>query len=322
MAATGCIPAFLVGRELYTARVGILFAGAYAFYPEFAYLHSRPVSEFMYVVMVLWIVYLYLRLCRLELSSPRLPQLALLTGLLGAAAVLVKEATLVFMLMMAVALLVKRRTILRTTVRILLPLAAGGLIGMAPWIVRNAIVQHQFIPIRTGYGVTMWLANHHGASGTSRLPDGRDIIYFMDSTYMAALNARLPADEQARDRVYRAEVKQFIHDSPLEYVQLCGKRALYYLWFDQTHPIARNPVYRLSYVLLLLLAIPGGILAYCQRELDPLVPLVYFGYLTFYMPVLVLPRYRIIPVLMLLLMASYAVNRFSEWRRTRMQRRV
>ena len=62
VAATGCVPAFLVGRAMSSARVGWIFAVAYAFFPEFAFLSSRPVSEFLYVVFVLWILYLYIRL--------------------------------------------------------------------------------------------------------------------------------------------------------------------------------------------------------------------------------------------------------------------
>ena len=322
IAATGCFPAFLVGRELYSPRFGIVFAAAYAFFPEFVYLSSRPVSEFLYVVLVLWLIYLYLRLNRLELTSPRLPRMAFLIGLLGAVAVLVKEATLVFMLMLGAAVLLRRRKWLRTARRVILPMAVGGLLGMSPWIIRNAVVQHQFIPVRTGYGVTMWIANHHGSTGTSRGWDQRDIIYFMDSTYMAGLNARLPVDEQDRDLVYRAEVKRFVHEYPLEYVELCVRRAWFYLWFDATHPIANNLVYRVGYVLLLLLAVPGAVLAWRRRELDPLIPFVYFGYLAFYIPVLVLPRYRIIPVLMLLMMASYLVNKFLEWRTAHHRRLV
>ena len=244
-----------------------------------------------------------------------MPRLALGIGLLGALTVLVKEAMLVFMLLMAVALLLHHKPFSRSVVRLILPLAAGGLIGMAPWIVRNALVQHAFVPVRTGYGVTMWLANHHGATGTSRTYNGVDILYTMDPAYMAELDARLPADEQDRDKVYLREVARFVRTYPLEYVQLCARRIQYYLWFDPTHPIARNLVYRIGYVLLLLAAIPGAIWAWRRRALDPLIPLVYFGYLVFYAPVLVLPRYRIIPVLILLLLASLTVDRLlAMWR--------
>jgi hypothetical protein len=53
--------------------------------------------------------------------------------------------------------------------------------------------------------------------------------------------------------------------------------------------------------------------------LDPIVPLVDFGYLSFNMPVIVLLRYRIIPFLMLLLLASYAIDSLLEYRRQRLQ---
>ncbi|MCX6601731.1 MAG: hypothetical protein NT025_09255 [bacterium] len=65
----------------------------------------------------------------------------------------------------------------------------------------------------------------------------------------------------------------------------------------------------MSYLFLLAFAVPGFVTAYRRRMLDPIVPLIYLGYLAFYVPVIVLPRYRIIPVLMLLLLASYAAER-------------
>lgn len=309
VAASGCIPAYWVGRKMFSERVGIVFAIAYAFYPEFLYLHSRPVSEFLYVVLVLWLLVLYLRIREQGSNAKRIPWLAFAFGALGAAAVLVKEATATFLLAVVIALLVHERLRGIAWRRIILPIAAAGLLVMMPWMVRNYEVQGEFIPIRTGHGLTMWLANHHGATGTDKDYDGRYILQTMDRAYLAHVDSLLPADEQDRDRVYGREVAQFIRERPGEYLTLCLKRLTYFLWFDPTHPIARSRVYRLSYLFLLAFAVPGFILAYRRRLLDPIVPLIYGAYLLFYVPVIVLPRYRIIPVLMLLLLASYALER-------------
>jgi len=309
VAASGCIPAYGVGRKMFSERVGIVFAIAYAFYPEFLYLHSRPVSEFLYVVLALWLLVLYLRIREDGSNAKRMPWLALAFGALGAVSVLVKEATATLLLAVAVALLLQERLRVAAWRRIILPMAAGGLLVMLPWVVRNYVVQGEFIPIRTGHGLTMWLANHHGATGTDKDYDGRYILQTMDRAYLARVDSLLPADEQDRDRVYRREVAHFIRERPGEYLSLCVKRLTYFLWFDPTHPIARSKVYRFGYILLLAFAVPGFVLAYRRRVLDPIVPLVYLGYLAFYVPVIVLPRYRIIPVLMLLLLASYALER-------------
>jgi hypothetical protein len=91
-------------------------------------------------------------------------------------------------------------------------------------------------------------------------------------------------------------------------MQLCWKRLTYYLWFDPTHPLAKNLVYRVSYVLALILGIPGIVLAVHRHKMDTAIVLAFFGFLALYVPVIVLPRYRIIPLLFLLLMAAYAVD--------------
>ena len=308
VAASGCIPAYIVGRKMFSERVGMIFAAAYAFYPEFMFLHSRPVSEFLYVVIVLWLLALYLRLRDDVPSATDAPRLALAFGAVAAVSILVKEATTTFILAVIIAMLWRDKLRAATWKRIVLPMAVGGLAVMSPWIIRNYIVQNEFIPIRTGYGITLWLANHHGATGTDKNYDTRYILETMDRSYLAHVNSMLPADEQDRDRVYLREVVRFVSERPREYFQLCLKRLTYYLWFDPTHPIARNIIYRLSYLLLLMFAAPGFILAYRKCVLDPIIPLVYLGYLVFYVPVLMLPRYRIIPMLLLLLMASYTLT--------------
>jgi 4-amino-4-deoxy-L-arabinose transferase-like glycosyltransferase len=308
VAASGCIPAYWVGKKMFSEGVGVAFAVVYAFYPEFAYLHSRPVSEFLYVVLVLWLLVLYLRMRKQGAEAQRMPWLAAAFGALGAVSILVKEATGTFLLAVAIALLLHEKLRLVAWRRIILPMVATGALVMVPWVARNYAVQHELIPVRTGYGLTMWLANHQGATGTDKDYDGRYILETMNRAYLAHVDSLLPADEQDRNLVYRGEVIRFIRTRPGEYLQLCAKRLTYFLWFDPTHPIARSRVYRLSYVFLLALAVPGFMIAYRRRVLDPIVPLAYLGYLVFYVPVIVLPRYRIIPLLMLLLLASYALD--------------
>ena len=65
-------------------------------------------------------------------------------------------------------------------------------------------------------------------------------------------------------------------------------------------------------MLMLALAIPGMWLAWRKRLGDIVLPLIYLGYMALYVPVLVLPRYRIVPVLILLLFASYSLAKAWE----------
>jgi 4-amino-4-deoxy-L-arabinose transferase-like glycosyltransferase len=316
IAATGAIPAYLVGRRLFSERTGWIFAVAYTFYPEFVYLHSRPVAESLYVVFVLWMLHFYLRLSDESPGSRAAIRWSILLGLLSGIAMLVKEGAVVAAGIIGLLLLWRARTSVRALASHVVPFGATLLLVMSPWMIRNTVINGHFVPIRNGYGITLWLGNHHGATGTDKMPDGSYVLKYMPQYLEGyeAFNRSLPPDEYRRDLAYRADARKFMARYPLEYASLCAKRLWYFVWFDPTHPIARSLVYRLGYILLLALAIPGAIFAWRRKTLDPILPLIYLGYLALYVPVLVLPRYRIIPILLLLMMASYAVDCFIQMR--------
>ncbi len=313
--ASGCIPAYLIGKKLFSQHAGIGFAVAFAFYPEFVFTHSRPVSEFMYLVSSLWMVALYLEIRDYWDRRKSVVRESIVLGLLTGVSILTKEGALILAVSIGVAVLWKCRPRLRAIRRVLIPYSLAAAAVLSPWIIRNYVVQSEFIPVRTGYGLTFWLANHHGATGTDKTMSGEYVLAKMDSTYLARINDELPDDVQDRDRYYKQEGRRFISDYPAEYVSLCLKRLLYFVWFDPTHPIAKNLVYRASYVLLLLLAIPGMIWAWRNRKFDPAIALAMLGYLALYVPVIVLPRYRIISVLFLVMFAG--VTLANLWHRIR-----
>ncbi len=322
VAASGVLPAYLLGREMFSARTGKIFAVAYTFFPEMLYLHSRPDPEFLYVVLVLWMLYLYLRLRDTDAGSRQAVKLAVMLGLVGGINMLIKEGAAVVIAATGVMLLWEKRPLNRVFGSHIVPYAAVVLLILLPWMIRNTVVHKHFVPIRNGYGITMWIANHHGATGTDKTLDGKYVWQEAPAYYQDYMNRMLPPDEWGRDKAYRAEVRRFVMNYPVEYASLCAKRLWYFLWFDPTHPIARNIVYRAGYILLLLVSIPGIVIAIRRRKLDPVFPLIYLGYIVLYVPVLVLPRYRIIPVVMLLLLASYAVSVLLERRRKLLSRGV
>jgi 4-amino-4-deoxy-L-arabinose transferase-like glycosyltransferase len=315
VAATGVFPAFLVGRRLFSERVGWVFAAVFAVYPEMAFMSSRPVTEFAYVVLALWIVHFYLRIKDSDSSTEF--KRALGTGTLLGISVLIKEGTVVLAAAVSLALLWYSRDRWRAIRRRILPMLAVMLLIMLPWMIRNYVVQGKFIPMRTGYGITLWVANHPGAYGSTWNPDGTKVISNLPPAYRAYIDAHCPGGEEERDAFYRNEALQFITKNPGHYLKLCLRRLGFFVWLDATHPLAQNPIYRISYGLLLCVALPGIVLAWRRRTMDLIIPLTYLGYLALYVPVLVLPRYRIIPVLLLLLMASYAIAALLEFRRQR-----
>ncbi len=224
---------------------------------------------------------------------------------------LVKEGAAIVGMAIMLALFWKLRPRFATVRNRLVPMALGVVLVLSPWIVRNAIVLKDFIPIRTGYAINWWVANHPGTAQNPDAGDPNHVFTQLEANYPlynAQLNSLLPANERGRSLVYASEVIRFIRNRPGEYLTLCAKRLWYYVWFVPGHWLASNPVYRLSWIGLLLLAIPGILFAQRLHRLDVVFPLIIVGYLCLYIPVVIVPRYRVIPAMLMLMFASLTVD--------------
>jgi 4-amino-4-deoxy-L-arabinose transferase-like glycosyltransferase len=307
IAASGCLPAYLVGKRMFNDRAGLLFSLAYAIYPEMIFVHSRATPEFLYIVICLWLLYIYLRLQQSDVWTSGCLRDAWVMGTLTGIGLLVREGVLIVAGAAGLALLIQKRPIGAVIRRIVVPVTLACATILVPWTIRNWVVQGHFIPLRSAYGLNLWMGNHAEATGTDKTMDGgyqMSRLWEKNKDYYARV---IPQDEYGRNQFYRAEALRYIRTHPVHYLELTAKRLWYYLWFDPTHPLAKNLIYRVSYIFLLIIAIPGVILAVRRRELDLTFLIMFGGFLLLYVPVIVLPRYRIIPVLMLLIMASYFV---------------
>jgi 4-amino-4-deoxy-L-arabinose transferase-like glycosyltransferase len=319
VSATGVLPAFLVGREAFSVRTGWIFAILLAVYPEMAYLHARAAPEFLYVVCSLWLIYVYLRLKRLPPESDLTFRWSAVMGLIAGTGILLREGVAVvagscFAMLVLTKPFSIRQSIQRMVSRVV-PALVVIVMVLTPWTVRNYRVQHHFIPVRTAYGMNLWMGNHEEATGTDRTADGGYQMTSLWNKNLAYYSRAMPRNEWDRSRFYREEALTYIKSHPFEYLRLTLTRLWYYVWFDPIHPLAQNIVYRAGYVLLLLVAVPGIVFAFRRRRLDGSFVLMYLGFMALYVPVIVLPRYRIIPVLLMLLMASAALNWAVEsWR--------
>jgi 4-amino-4-deoxy-L-arabinose transferase-like glycosyltransferase len=308
IAASGIVPAYLIGAKMYSGRTGWIFAVLYTVYPELVYVHSRPVPEFAYVVIALWMIYLYVVLLEKSAGSDSAMKISLLLGLITGVGLMTKEGTGVVFGAIVLAIALKKKPFFLSLKSHILPAVLVAVVCLVPWTVRNWIVQGRFIPLRTGAGMNLWVGNHPGGTGTPRTLDGKYSRYELPPDYAARFFSALPDDEQERDDYYKAEAMRFIREDPARYLNLCAKRLGYFLWFDPTHPLAKNTVYRLSYLLLLVFTIFGTVLALRANRLDIILPIILLGYLALYVPVMMLPRYRIIPIVLMLLVSAYALE--------------
>ncbi|MDD5089251.1 MAG: hypothetical protein PHI18_10720, partial [bacterium] len=121
--------------------------------------------------------------------------------------------------------------------------------------------------------------------------------------------------EAESDRFMMQEALRYIREHPRHYLQLTWRRLGYYVWFVPYHALAQNIVYRLSWIAVLVLGGIGLIRAIRRRVLDPAIPATFLAFLLLYVPIIVLPRYRIISVVLMLLLAAYSMSEISNrWR--------
>jgi hypothetical protein len=137
------------------------------------------------------------------------------------------------------------------------------LVMVAPWTIRNYQVHHEFVFIKSPVGYNLWRGNHPGATGTARTMAGASIDETMSQDLQAQLQQPAYTSEIAKDRLMGEAAKEFITSQPGEFFRISMKRLYYFWWFDPTHDKAKNPIYRISYLLILF---PGVCGAWMMRK--------------------------------------------------------
>ena len=107
-------------------------------------------------------------------------------------------------------------------------LAAAIFAGcVAPWMVRNALVFHHFVPFRGNFGAELYLGNNSDANG---------LLMEYDHPFQDAQQLQLyrQMGELAYSKMRGAEAKRWIEANPGRFADLSLRRA-YFFWFDVPH---------------------------------------------------------------------------------------
>lgn len=112
---------------------------------------------------------------------------------------------------------------------------------VSPWMVRNALVFHQFIPFRANLGAEVWLGDGPGSNGIEM---GYDHPFL--SLYQCELYKRMGEVAYAKWRGDLA--KQYIRRHPGHFVWISLKR-VYFFWFAVPHAQGHSLVTRYGRLL-------------------------------------------------------------------------
>src|SRR6202453_1071515 len=232
--ALACIPIFLVARRSFGERVGLWAAWTWVFFPYGIYFAAAWAwSTHLLMTALLWLLYMAQRIE----SSPRLALWADF-GLLAAIAGLIEPSVLVvvpFLILLAA----WRQA--RAGKRWLLPGVVASLTlaaTIAPWLIRDAMLFHRFIPMRDSMGLELWMGNN----GYSVRWTSDQIHPLHDAQELADYNAMGELgfmDHKA------AQARTYIATHPGWYARMCLRRAIY-LWtgywsFDKAY-LAMEPM--------------------------------------------------------------------------------
>lgn len=213
-----CIPIFLVARRSFGVRAGKWAAWAWVFFPYGIYFAAAWAwSTHLLLLCLLWLLYL-------AQDLERSPRLALWCGfgLLAGFAGLTEPSILVvipFLLALAAWRLAHAgEPWMLPGVVASLALAAT----ISPWLIRDAMVFHRFIPMRDSMGLELWMGNNGDSlrwTSDSKHPlhDARELADYNSMGELAYM------DHKAQ----QAEV--YIKDHPRWYAWMCARRAVY-LW--------------------------------------------------------------------------------------------
>jgi 4-amino-4-deoxy-L-arabinose transferase-like glycosyltransferase len=213
-----CIPIFLLARRSFGPRVAMWASWAWVFFPYGIYFSAAWAwSTHLLLLCLYWLLYMAQEME----NSPRLALWAGFGVLAGFAGL--DEPSILIVIPFLLALAALRLAL--SGKRWLLPGVVASLTlaaAISPWLIRDALVFHRFIPIRGNMGLELWMGNNgHNLRWTSD-----DLNPLHNQEELAEYNKLGEVaymDHKAR------QAKEYIHDHRGWYAWMCARRAVY-LW--------------------------------------------------------------------------------------------
>jgi len=216
--ALACIPIFLMARRSFDEKTAWLAAWGWAFFPYGIYFSAAWAwSTHLLLLCLCWLLYLAQDLER----SSRLSLWAGFGLLAGFAGLTEPSALVVIPFLMALAC----RRLARDGKRWLLPGVVASVVmaaAISPWLIRNAIVFHRFIPMRDSMGLELWMGNN----GYDLRWTTDDLHPLHDAQELAAYNSM---GELAYMNFKEEQAKDYIRDHRAWYAWMCVRRS-FYIW--------------------------------------------------------------------------------------------
>jgi len=182
----------------------------------------------------------------------------------------------------AVAWAISREQGWRKAIRPLGIITVTMILGVTPWIIRNARVHGELVLVKSTFGYAFWQGNCALSEGTDKVvrPSVERVLleskgglkgineslwkarheagYLDDIALTRADYQQLSqVSEPERSRILFRRALEDLRRDPGRYVHLCLRRLRYFVFFDETNPKTRSLIYRVSHLGLTIMAAFG-----------------------------------------------------------------
>jgi 4-amino-4-deoxy-L-arabinose transferase-like glycosyltransferase len=218
ISALTCVPIFLLARQAFGDRIAKWAGWGWAFSPYGIYYGAD--WAWSTCLLTLELACLFLFALRLENSSRTRDWL--LFGFFGGIAALTEPVSLSVVPLLGLWTLYRRYRLRRPWK---IPMAAAALAAlavMAPWLVRNYELFHRFIPVRSGFGLELYIGNN-----------GYSTRWVNSSLHPNHSDAELAEYERVGEMAYMdhklQQGKAYVRSHPAWYAWMTLRRIVY-MW--------------------------------------------------------------------------------------------
>jgi 4-amino-4-deoxy-L-arabinose transferase-like glycosyltransferase len=299
--ALTCIIIYLLGKQIFDKKVGLVAAFISAVYYPFilqpAYLLPEVFFTFLLALTMFFFVVYY--------NSKKYPNLFTASIILGISS-LCKTVILPFALFLIVWIIFIEKFRLKYTLLSIGILFLGLIITISPWSIRNYKIYKSFIPITIESGRILYLGNNPLATGGT------------GGWYSYEIDAFLPQDVSnyhslESDRIMFKRAIAYIKTHPKRIVILAGKKMIN-MWgrpFYSNARLINKIIMSLNYVPLILLSL-FGIIKSCKYWRKLIIIYFIVGYfIIVHMITISIIRYRYPVMLYLILLAAFPLAALS-----------
>jgi 4-amino-4-deoxy-L-arabinose transferase-like glycosyltransferase len=300
-------------KRIFEYRTALIAAGLLALYPIHAYL-TQEISGFIFFSFLIAL----LLLVSVDMVQYEKNYKSILCGLCMGITLLVDPAILAFIPPMLVWTFIKFtkslgavRAIERTTL-----IVAVCFLVILPWTIRNFMVFHRIVPIKSSLGSNLWYGNNELARGVYLSEDDSETELLLTKEGVRYINN---LNEVDRNRYLGNIAIKYILEHPKETIKrsLLKFRCYWYYptlsSFAEIHGVRTSKFPRLRNIIwapVLMTGIIGMILSGYHRRDVSLIVLLFISFSALYSITIVYSPYRRIIEPEMLIFSAYSVSHY------------